>query len=159
MCRQSDSLCVRDRAVHQSSSKLGDTPLARLDLFESLPSRRFGCRASTTLQQNRALHRSTSDSHRHAPDVELYSSTALQSALHLYSSTALYILHPLHPPSACRSHLSSRHPSKLCVCGPDCGSKVPRRSRAPPPPARGGMSVRESCVLSLCPTFFSCVGP
>jgi hypothetical protein len=52
-----------------------------------------------TLQQNRALHRSTSDSHRHAPDVELYSSTALQSALHLYSSTALYTLHPLHPPS------------------------------------------------------------
>ena len=42
------------------------------------------------------LHRSTSDSHRHAPDVELYSSTALQSALHLYSSTALYTLHPLH---------------------------------------------------------------
>ena len=33
------------------------------------------------------------------PDVELYSSTALQSALHLYSSTALYTLHPLHPPS------------------------------------------------------------
>ena len=26
-------------------------------------------------------------------------STALQSALHLYSSTALYTLHPLHPPS------------------------------------------------------------
>ena len=43
------------------------------------------------------LHRSTSDSHRPAPDVELYSSTALQSALHLYSSTALYTLHPLHP--------------------------------------------------------------
>ena len=34
-----------------------------------------------------------------AADVELYSSTALQSALHLYSSTALYTLHPLHPPS------------------------------------------------------------
>ena len=32
-------------------------------------------------------------------DVELYSSTALQSALQLYSSTALYTLHPLHPPS------------------------------------------------------------
>ena len=37
--------------------------------------------------------------HRPAADVELYSSTALQSALHLYSSTALYTLHPLHPPS------------------------------------------------------------
>ena len=45
------------------------------------------------------LHRSTGDSHRHAADVELYSSTALSSALHLYSSTALYTLHPLHPPS------------------------------------------------------------
>ena len=45
------------------------------------------------------LHRSTTEAHRHAPDVELYSSTALQSALHLYSSTALYTLHPLHPPS------------------------------------------------------------
>ena len=47
------------------------------------------------------LHRSTSASLCPAPDVELYSSTALQSALHLYSSTALYTLHPLHPPSAC----------------------------------------------------------
>ena len=46
------------------------------------------------------LHRSTGDSHRHAADVELYSSTALSSALHLYSSTALYTLHPLHPPSS-----------------------------------------------------------
>ena len=45
------------------------------------------------------LHRSTGDSHRPAADVELYSSTALRSALHLYSSTALYTLHPLHPPS------------------------------------------------------------
>ena len=46
------------------------------------------------------LHRSTTQAPRHAADVELYSSTALQSALHLYSSTALYTLHPLHPPSA-----------------------------------------------------------
>ena len=51
------------------------------------------------LQQNRALHRSTTQALRPAADVELYSSTALQSALHLYSSTALYTLHPLHPPS------------------------------------------------------------
>ena len=76
----------------------------RLDLFESLPSRRFGCRLAVeplqpTLQQNRALHRSSGDSHRPAPDVELYSSTALQSALHLYSSTALYTLHTSSTPS------------------------------------------------------------
>ena len=39
-----------------------------------------------TLQQNRALHRSTTEALRPAADehVELYSSTALQSALHLY---------------------------------------------------------------------------
>jgi len=38
------------------------------------------------------LHRSTSDSHRPAPDVELYSSTALQRALYISTalSTALY---------------------------------------------------------------------
>ena len=45
------------------------------------------------------LHRSTTHPPRPAADVELYSSTALQSALHLYNSTALYTLHPLHPPS------------------------------------------------------------
>ena len=45
------------------------------------------------------LHRSTTQAPRPAADVELYSSTALSSALHLYSSTALYTLHPLHPPS------------------------------------------------------------
>ena len=45
------------------------------------------------------LHRSTTEAPCPAADVELYSSTALQSALHLYSSTALYTLHPLHPPS------------------------------------------------------------
>ena len=55
-----------------------------------------------TLQQNRALHRSTTHAVRHAADVELYSSTALSSALHLYSSTALYTLHPLHPPSGAK---------------------------------------------------------
>ena len=94
LCAVRVTLCVSVivRAVHQSSSKLGDTPLARLGLaVEPL---------QQTLQQNRALHRSTSDSHRHAPGVELYSSTALQSALHLYISTALqrstlYILYTL----------------------------------------------------------------
>ena len=49
------------------------------------------------------LHRSTTEALSPAADVELYSSTALQSALHLYSSTALYTLHPLHPPSALRA--------------------------------------------------------
>ena len=39
-----------------------------------------------TLQQNRALHRSTTQAVRHAADVELYSSTALSSALYLYSA-------------------------------------------------------------------------
>ena len=102
MCAVRVTLCVSGivRAVHQSSSKLGDTPLVRLDLFESLPSRRFGCRASTT--NSTAKSRSTS------LYIGLTSSRAgcralqLYSALHLYSSTALYTLHPLHPPSATR---------------------------------------------------------
>ena len=90
------------RAVHQSSSKLGDTPLVRLDLFESrLPGRLAVEPLQPTLQQNRALHRSTGDSHRPAADVELYSSTALSGALQRSTSlqlyTALYTLHPLHP--------------------------------------------------------------
>jgi len=48
LCAVRVTLCVSGivRAVHHSSSKLGDTPLVRLDLFESLPSRRFGCGAS-----------------------------------------------------------------------------------------------------------------
>ena len=36
---------------------------------------------------------------RHERLIRVDSSTVLQSALHLYSSTALYTLHPLHPPS------------------------------------------------------------
>ena len=54
------------------------------------------------------LHRSTTEALSPAADVELYSSTALQSALHLYSSTALYTLHPLHPPSGCSALAASR---------------------------------------------------
>ena len=54
---------------------------------------------STRVQQSRALHRSTGDSHRHAPDVELYSaperSTALQLYSALYTLPALYILYTL----------------------------------------------------------------
>ena len=84
------TLCVSGivRAVHQSSSKLGDTPLVRLDLFESLPSRRVGCRASyNKLYSKIALYIAlTGDSHRPAPDVELYSSTALYISTELYSA-------------------------------------------------------------------------
>ena len=67
VCAVRVTLCVSGivRAVHQSSSKLGDAPLARLDLFESLPSRRFGCRASYN---------------------KLYSKIALYIALHLHRS-------------------------------------------------------------------------
>ena len=49
---------------------------------------------------NNYLDRSTTQAHRHAPDVELYSSTALQSALQLYSQLysalhSTYILYTL----------------------------------------------------------------
>ena len=85
------TLCVSGivRAVHQSSSKLGDTPLARLDLFESLPSGRFGCRASTT--NSTAKSRSTvlyiciALSRAGCRALQLY------SAPQLYSSTALQL--------------------------------------------------------------------
>ena len=85
------------RAVHQSSSKLGDTPLVRLDLFESLPSRRFGCRASTTnstaKSRSTSLYNARSSSRSRCRALQLYSaperSTSLQlySALHSTSST------------------------------------------------------------------------
>ena len=40
------------------------------------------------------------------------------------------------------------------------GSKVSRRSRAPPPPRRGvGCQFVSSVARSLCPTFFSCASP
>ena len=51
-----------------------------------------------TLQQNRALHRSTTEAPRPAADVELYSSTALSSSTALQRST-LYILYTL--PQVC----------------------------------------------------------
>ena len=69
------------------------------------------------------LHRSTTQAPRPAADVELYSSTALQSALHLYSSTALYTLHPLHPPSVLHETFGG-------------GFSPTRRSQAAPPLAR-----------------------
>ena len=77
------------------------------------------------------LHRSTTEALSPAADVELYSSTALQSALHLYSSTALYTLHPLHPPSvsaAARRSTAAGSPRRLrCRCiavGSSCLSRV-----------------------------------
>ena len=100
------------RAVHQSSSKLGDTPLARLDLFESLPSQRFGCRASTT--NSTAKSRSTSLyicialSRAGCRALQLYSAPERSTSLQLYRS-ALYTLHPLHPPS------DQSKPRRVCV--------------------------------------------
>ena len=58
------------------------------------------------------LHRSTSDSHT--------SSRAGCRALHLYSSTALYTLHPLHPPSGLWS-------VQRCPEGPEGVQKMSRR--------------------------------
>ena len=79
------------------------------------------------------LHRSTTEALRPAADVELYSSTALQSALHLYSSTALYTLHPLHPPSGTRAGRTSSEARIVCgrlvppplppLCQCACGSE------------------------------------
>ena len=100
------------RAVHPSSTKLGDTPLARLDLFESLPSRRFGCRASTT--NSTAKSRSTSLYRRLTSSRAGCRALQLYSALQFYSSTALYTLHLLHPPSDCRvTEVDSRWPHTL----------------------------------------------
>ena len=99
MCAVRVTLCVSGivRAVHQSSSKLGDTPLVRLDLFESLPSRRFGCRASTTnstaKSRSTSLYNGGASSRGGCRAPQLYSaperSTSLQlySALHSTSST------------------------------------------------------------------------
>ena len=116
------------RAVHQSSSKLGDTPLVRLDLFESLPSRRFGCRASTT----NSTTKSRSTSLYNAPA----SSRGGCRALHLYSSTALYTLHPLHPPSL--SH-DREPPSRL---------RTLRPRAAPLRPTARPSTRRQSCRMS-----------
>ena len=127
------------RAVHQSSSKLGDTPLVRLDLFESLPSRRVCCRACTT--NSTAKSRSTvlyiciALSRARCRALQLY------SALHLYSSTALYTLHPLHPPSLRFSLQPSCHPAVFLLSSLSLLSLLPLsrrsplpRSAAPPPP-------------------------
>ena len=89
------------------------------------------------------LHRSTTQAPRHAADVELYSSTALQSALHLYSSTALYTLHPLHPPSAPRTRLTRSSPSRR---------SSPTRTRRQ---ARGGTDFTDHRP-NLCPIFCLC---
>ena len=51
------------------------------------------------------LHRSTTEAHRHAADVELYSSTALSSTLHLYLQLAALSLYTL-PHQSCPRHWS-----------------------------------------------------
>ena len=106
------------RAVHQSSSKLGDTPLARLDLFESLPSRRFGCRASTTnsttKSRSTSLYNAGASSRGGCRALQLYSaperSTSLQlySALHSTSSTPS--LRVNYAPSTFNLRATSRPP-------------------------------------------------
>ena len=73
------------------------------------------------------LHRSTTEAHRHAADVELYSSTALSSTLHLYSSTALYTLHPLHPPS---DHML--RPAEVARSGRSLAGTGPLAATTPP---------------------------
>ena len=87
LCAVRVTICVSGvvRAVHQSSSKLGDTPLVRLDLFESLPSRRFGCRASTT--NSTAKSRSTSLYNARSSSRSRCRALQLYSALHSTSST------------------------------------------------------------------------
>ena len=157
MCAvKSNSLCVSVivRAVHQSSSKLGDTPLVRLDLFESLPSRRFGCRASTTnsttKSRSTSLYNGGAVSRGGCRALQLYSaperSTSLQlySALHSTSSTpSLRILHcfaPFRDTSVGRCHgdplpicpllrqNSRRHLHHLHLLRPN-GQSVPRSVR------------------------------
>ena len=92
------------------------------------------------------LHRSTTHAVRHAADVELYSSTALQSALHLYSSTALYTLHPLHPPSGCHEDRRPRRRWTDANSLSDSHSRLSywsyRKSAVREPPARRR---RERC--------------
>ena len=131
LCAIRVTLCVSGivRAVHQSSSKLGDIPLVRLDLFESLPSRRVGCRASTT--NSAAKSRSTSLYNGGASSRGGCRALQLYSALHLYSSTALYTLHPLHPPSG--------PGGPRALPGPACHS----RAEAPKSAGRGAWRARR----------------
>ena len=130
MCAVRVTLCVSGivRAVHQSSSKLGDTPLVRLDLFESLPSRRFGCRASTTNSTTKS--RSTS----------LYNGGAVSRggcrALQLYSaperSTSLQLYSALHSTSSTPSlRIVGAAPLGACAC-PAC------------PPAKAGAKANST---------------
>ena len=64
------------------------------------------------IQQNRALHRSTTEALRHAADVELYSSTALYISTALQRST-LYILYTLPQPPSRRRRLGSSARDKV----------------------------------------------
>merc|ERR1712185_422449 len=99
LCAVRVTICVSVivRAVHQSSSKLGDTPLARLDLFESLSSQRFGCRASTTnstaKSASTSLYIGLTSSRAGCRALQLYSAPERSTSLHRYST--LYILYTL----------------------------------------------------------------
>merc|ERR1712185_158740 len=112
LCAVRVTICVSVivRAVHQSSSKLGDTPLVRLDLFESLPSRRFGCRASTT--NSTAKSRSTS------LYIGLTSSRGGCRALQLYSALHLYTLPQDQRETPHRTPPGHRLPTRRIAQGP-----------------------------------------
>ena len=126
MCAVRVTLCVSGivRAVHQSSSKLGDTPLARLDLFESLPSRRFGCRASTTnsttKSRSTSLYNGGASSRGGCRALQLYSAPERSTSLQLYSA-----LHSTSSTPSLRSSVSMQ----------DVGGTCSSTSGAPSPPA------------------------
>ena len=117
MCAVRVTLCVSGivRAVHQSSSKLGDTPLVRLDLFESLPSRRFGCRASTTnsttKSRSTSLYNARSSSRARCRALQLYSAPERSTSLQLYSALHSTSSHPPSVKSLCGGGVPSSHPS------------------------------------------------
>ena len=164
MCRQSDSLYCVVRAVHQSSSKLGDTPLARLDLFKPLPSRRFGCRASTTnstaKSRSTSLYNARSSSRAGCRALQLYSaperSTALQlySALHSTSSTpSLSALQPLT-----RGDIESKGEGwtrNACARPPSMSARRERVRCAVWPPRACVRVSAVSCALALAPALRS----
>ena len=102
-----------------------------------------------TLQQNRALHRSTTHPPRHAADVELYSSTALYISTALQRST-LYILYTLpqcirrrslRAPSSCASSYRSHSytAARAALSRVDgCEERAARSLTARSPQPKGG---------------------
>ena len=123
-CAVRVTLCVSGivSAVHQSSSKLGDTPLARLDLLESLhlPGGLAVDRVeplhttnSTAKSRSTSLYRRLTSSRGGCRALQLYSaperSTSLQlySALHSTSSTPSLSTHPRYPTRPKDIHLEN----------------------------------------------------